>query len=247
MKNFLKNLFRPLFFLKPLFDLIRLPFFVWQLILYRCMSTGWKVDLVDIYPCLSDSIESTPFDPHYFYQAAWLSRELNSRPPSTHVDIGSDVKLIGIISGFFETVFLDYRPLSVQIPGLSCVSGDILSLPFTCSSISSLSCLHVVEHVGLGRYGDSIDPSGCRKALLELQRVMQSGGILYLSVPIGRKRVCFNAHRVFDSQYILSSLPCMKLLSFSVVSDRGQFSYNCSQSDAIDLYYGCGMFVLEKI
>ena len=83
---------------------------------------------------------------------------------------------IGAISGSVPTIFVDYRPLEVRLPGLTCVAGTIEQLPFADVSLRSLSCLHVIEHIGLGRYGDSLDPDGSRKAAVELQRVVAVGG-----------------------------------------------------------------------
>jgi SAM-dependent methyltransferase len=61
----------------------------------------------------------------------------------------------------------------------------------------SLSCLHTIEHLGLGRYGDPLDPEGHLKGLAQLKRLVKPGGRLYLSTPIGPERVEFNAHRIF--------------------------------------------------
>ena len=98
-----------------------------------------------------------------------------------------------------------------DMAGLFTIAGDITRLPFADASIRSLSSLHVIEHIGLGRYGDPIDPSGCFAAMRELSRVLASGGHLYLSTPVGRERVCFNAHRVFAARTILNAVPDLRL------------------------------------
>ena len=200
----------------------------------------------DSYPCLSDWVSSTPYDPHYFYQAAWLARRLAANIPEKHVDIGSDVRMINVLSAFVPTEYLDFRPLNVRLEGLICNAGNLTSLEKDDDSISSLSCLHVVEHVGLGRYGDPIDPDGSRKALSELQRVLSSGGRLYLSLPVGRERVCFNAHRVFDPSTITTLLSKLDLIEFSLIDDMGIFHQYQSLDAGRTQEYGCGMFVFEK-
>ena len=82
--------------------------------------------------------------------------------------------------------------------GLRFVQGDMCRLDgFETGSVDSLSCLHTIEHVGLGRYGDPIDPEGWVVAVRELARILAPGGRLYLGTPIGRERVCFNSERVF--------------------------------------------------
>lgn len=207
---------------------------------------GCKVPLRDTYPCLTDHLSHTPFDSHYFYQAAWLARRLAVDIPEKHVDIGSDVRMINVLSAFVPTEFLDYRPLQARLSGLTCGSGNLVALSQPDGSIRSLSCLHVVEHVGLGRYGDPLDPGGSNKALGELQRVMAPQGRLYLSLPVGRERVCFNAHRVFDPQTIIGTLSGLRLTEFSLVDDDGAYHESVSPDMAAGMEYGCGLFIFER-
>lgn len=243
IKNFARQWLVALLYPRPLVGILYLPRYLLHWFRY---ARRQRIKLLDMYPCLGDWTTHTPFDPHYFYQAAWLARHLASCLPSKHLDIGSDVKLIGVISAFTPTEFMDYRPLNTALLGLECTQGNILHLPFSDGSIGSMSCLHVVEHIGLGRYGDPIDPDGSSKALAELERVVTSGGLLYLSVPVGSERVCFNAHRVFATKSILAMLPNMKLISFSLVGDDGCFQPDCAIEAAEGLDYGCGLFVMKK-
>jgi SAM-dependent methyltransferase len=152
------------------------------------------------------------------------------------------------VSALVPTLFVDYRPLQVRLPGLECIAGDACRLPFSDGSVASLSCLHVIEHIGLGRYGDPIDPEGSAKAARELARVLAPGGRLYLSAPVGRARVCFNAHRVFDPQALPPMFPGLGLrrASFSYVDDAGAFHRGVEPAAAASNAYGCGMYVLVK-
>lgn len=243
VKNFAKQWLKALLYPRPFVGILYLPRYLTHWFRY---ARRQRIQLLDMHPCLGDWTAHTPFDAHYFYQAAWLARRLAAHPPNKHLDIGSDVKLIATISAFMPTEFMDYRPLNAALPGLECTRGNLLALPFTDSSITSISCLHVIEHIGLGRYGDPIDPDGSSNALAELERVVASGGVLYLSVPVGRERVCFNAHRVFAPESILAMLPSMTLVSFSLVRDDGSYLPDCAISAAEGLDYGCGLFVMEK-
>jgi hypothetical protein len=224
--------------------LFYLPRYFWNWHLLSKM--GCRIPLGDTYPCLTDHLPHTPFDPHYFYQAAWLARRLAANIPEKHVDIGSDVRMINVLSAFVPTEFLDYRPLQAELSGLICGSGNLVALSRANESIRSLSCLHVVEHVGLGRYGDPLDPEGSNNALGELQRVLAPMGRLYLSLPVGRERVCFNAHRVFNAQTIILTMSRLRLLEFSLVDDNGAFHESVSPEMAVGLEYGCGLFVFEN-
>jgi SAM-dependent methyltransferase len=236
-----------LFNFSQLIGVFLIPKFILNYIRYsQLASTHENISWADLYPCLTDSVVSTPFDPHYFYQSAWLSRELSKQKPSHHVDVGSDIKLIASVSGFIEMTFVDYRPLPVSLSGLKSVKGDILNLSFANNSISSISCLHVIEHIGLGRYGDPLDPEGSVKAAQELIRVLKSGGYLYLSLPIGKQRVCFNAHRVFLPKNVVEMFSPLELISFSYVNDLRQYYYNSDNLELSDQNYACGMFVFRK-
>ena len=231
---------------RPLIGLLYLPRFFRDLFIYRKASSGETIAWRDLYPSLLDRVIKTPFDPHYFYQGAWLAREVAASGARDHVDIGSSVMTIGVLSGFIRTTFADYRPLQVVLPGLNCQSGDINHLSFEDNSITSLSCMHVIEHIGLGRYGDPLDPDGSIRAAKELQRVLKPGGHLFLSVPVGRERVCFNSHRIFAPDRITVLFSGLKLISFSYVSDDGQFFNGRPTAEAAGNEYACGMYVFKK-
>lgn len=148
----------------------------------------------ELYPCLHDKAETTPIDPTYFYQDTWAAEKIFQNKPCTHVDVGSKVATVGIISKFVPTTMVDIRPLPVTLENLTFKKGSITDLPFEDNSIESLSSLCVVEHIGLGRYGDEIDPLGSEKAISELKRVVASKGHLLISVPVDDKnKIYFNA------------------------------------------------------
>jgi SAM-dependent methyltransferase len=197
-------------------------------------------------PQLHDRKKYTPIDSHYFYMDAWALRRLARDKPAQHVDIGSSVTFVSLLSALIPTLFLDYRPPNVNLEGLHIMRGSILQLPFANECISSLSCLHVAEHIGLGRYGDPLDPLGAEKAAAELRRVLSPGGRLYFSVPVGRPRLCFNAHRVLSVSQTMDFFRELELEEFSAVDDLGRFCefanpLHFSQSD-----YACGLFIFKR-
>ena len=224
----------------------RLPAFFLEWRRYRRLSNESSVALRDLYPCLTDRTESTPFDPHYFFQSAWLARKLACRHVPLHVDAGSSVTMLAVMSAHVPTVFLDYRPLAVSLPDMFPVAGTLSSLPFADQSLASVSSLHVVEHVGLGRYGDPLNARGSRDAMSELVRVVAPGGRLYLSVPVGRERVCFNAQRIFAGRTVIEWAQPLRLLEFALVDDAGAFHPATDLSRAEGLAYGCGLFEFER-
>jgi SAM-dependent methyltransferase len=231
---------------RQLVSIALLPRFLLEWRAYRRRARDQSVRLSDAYPCLTDRSAHTPFDPHYFFQAAWLARRISATRTARHVDVGSSVAMIGVLSALTAVVFVDYRPLRARLPGLASVAANATRLPFADASLDSISSLHVIEHVGLGRYGDPIDPHGSRSAARELARVLRPGGRLFLSVPVGRERVCFNAHRVFAAETIVSLLGGLRLEGFALVDDEGRFTQNAALEAARGLDYGCGLFEFTK-
>jgi len=231
---------------RPIVGLLYLPRFIVHWIKYARTAGAQRIGVLDLHPCLGDWSAHTPFDAHYFYQGAWLARQLSGAKPARHVDVGSSVLTMSVLSAWIDTVFVDYRPLKASLPRLNSVAGDILRLPFADNSLHSLSCLHVIEHIGLGRYGDPIDPQGSAKAAFELQRIVRPGGKLFLSLPIGRERICFNAHRVHAPNSVIGMFGQLKLVEFSYVDDAGQLRERQQPASAKDLQYGCGLFHFEK-
>ncbi len=222
----------------------RFPAFLRQWRAYN--AAGGSLRWNDLRPQLFDATTVTPFDAHYFYQSAWCARKVAQQRPARHVDVASQINMIGPLSAFVETEFIDFRPLETTLPGLSSRAGTILALPFTDRSVSSLSSLHVIEHIGLGRYGDPLDPNGSRDACRELQRVLAAGGDLYLTTPVGRERVDFNAHRVHAPHTILSWFPELTLAGFSMVDDSGRYIDQADPAAASLFEYALGMFHFRR-
>jgi SAM-dependent methyltransferase len=196
----------------------------------------------DAYPQVHDRLGSSPYDQHYFFQDTWAANRIAERRPKRHVDVGSRVDYVAFLTAICEVDFVDIRPLRADIARLNCVGGSLLDLPYPDQSVESLSCLHVAEHVGLGRYGDPLDPAGTRKAATELQRVLRRGGQLLFSLPVGRPRVCFNAHRIHSPRAIVEMFDELCLEEFSGVDDAGNFVRDRRLEELEHGIYACGMF-----
>jgi SAM-dependent methyltransferase len=209
----------------------------------RQESVAWD----DRYECLDDRSAETGFDRHYTYHPAWAARILAETRPESHVDISSIISFSAMVSAFVPIRFYDYRPAQLILPNLECDRADLTALHFADDSISSLSCMHVIEHVGLGRYGDPIDPNGDIKALREIVRVMAPRGNFLIVVPVGRERIQFNAHRVYNHRRFLSYIPNARLVQFSLIPDEGGMIDDPEDGFVDKQAYGCGCYWLRKI
>ena len=218
------------------------PWFLDDLDAYQSLPAAEPLALGDLNPQLHDRTETSPFDGHYFYQDVWAARHVADARPGRHVDVGSRVDYVGFLTSHTNVEFVDIRPLGADMDRLTCVTGSVLDLPYAERSLESVSCLHVAEHIGLGRYGDPLDPLGTIKAAAELQRVVAPGGQLLFALPVGRARVCFNAHRIHSPHDVVAMFPELELVEFSGVDDGVNFARHRSLDDLADANYACGMF-----
>ena len=208
----------------------------------------FRFEWQDRWPCLNDDTTNTTFDAHYIYHTGWAARVLRRSKPQLHVDIASSLYFASILSAFIPVRFYDYRPAPLILPGFTSGRADLLQLPFESDSIESLSCMHVIEHIGLGRYGDPLDYNGDVKAITELKRVVKPGGSLLFVVPIGYPRICFNAHRIFSFQQIREYFSDYSLAEFGLIPDNpfNGMIINPTLEIINSQKYGCGCFWLRK-
>jgi len=211
---------------------------------FRRLNTGAPFTLQGrhILPCLSDRTTTTPVEPTYFIQDTWCARKIAERRPSRHVDIGSSAKAMALIAQFVPVTFVDIRPVEIDVPGFSFLRGSVLALPFADGEIASLSSVCVIEHIGLGRYGDPLDAHGSEKAAAELNRVLALGGDLYVTVPVDVEcRIYFNAHRAFTRDYLLALFPGLALIEEGYIYGRELYPRYDPQGG-----FGTGLFHFRR-
>lgn len=214
---------------------------------YRLLSREEREKPFYLFPKIFDRYPTShTFDKHYVYMDRWAFKNLQVGRPENHVDVGSSIRFLSMASTVTKLKFIDIRPVKIDFDNFECIQGSVLRLPFADNSIESLSCLHVAEHVGLGRYGDPLDPLGTKKACEELSRVLKAQGRLYFALPIGAPAIYFNAHRVHDPLVILEYFSDLRLLGFSAVNDQGNFVGEARLEDYINADYACGMYVFTK-
>lgn len=232
------------------------PMLIKHYLKFNLLNNNDDFKIKSFFPCLNDiNSEGGTTQTHYFHQDLYFASKIFKNNPKNHYDIGSRIDgFIAHLASFRQVNVFDIRNITTKINNINFLQLDFMeSIPKSyLYKAESLSCLHTIEHFGLGRYGDKIDPNGHLQGLENLKNLLNKNGILYFSTPIGDQRIEFNAHRVFSVDYLLSYFKKdFNLLEFSYVDDNGGFFQNVDMSkinikNNFGCTYGCGMFILKK-
>jgi SAM-dependent methyltransferase len=216
-----------------------------------------KMKFGKLYPCVDEyDLESGTASGQYFHQDLLIARRIFEAKPKRHVDIASRVDgFVAHLAVFREVEVFDIRPLTTSARNIIFGQCDVMAdiAPEFLDYCDSISCLHALEHFGLGRYGDHLDPDGHIRGFNNLHRILRSRGTLYLAVPIGPHRIEFNAHRVFGVPELIRMVTArFAIRRFSFVDDAGELHDNVSlMSQDNGCHFGCqfglGILELEKL
>jgi hypothetical protein len=209
---------------------------------------------LELLPCLHDWYEEGgTTKSEYFWQDLLVARMIFAAKPEKHVDIGSRVDgFVAHVASFREIEVFDVRPITTQIPGVTFVQADLMRSVEQFGYCDSVSCLHALEHFGLGRYSDPVDPTGADRGFANMASLLREQGVFYLSVPIGVERVEFNANRVFDPRHIikLAARNSLEAVALTVISRTGRVEQvQLNESSLFDLSsqnYTLGIFSFLK-
>lgn len=216
----------------------------------RFLALGGRI--TDLYPIFDDfRLSAGSASGHYFHQDLLVAQLIHEAAPKRHIDVGSRVDgFVAHVASFRPIEVIDIRPMPAsEHANIRFIQADLNSLGTALQACSdSVSCLHVLEHLGLGRYGDPVDPDAHRRGLSALAGMVAHGGRLYVSSPIGLPRVCFNAHRVFDPGSFPDWLRGqLELERFDFVDDAGALHLKQDHRALPRLDYGCGIYTFRKI
>jgi hypothetical protein len=191
---------------------------------------------------------------HYFYQDLYVAQRIYRNNPDRHIDIGSSISgFVAHVASYRKIEVYDIRPLNHPISNVKFKQFNIMQLPeeeIGCTD--SISCLHALEHFGLGRYGDPISYDGYLSGFLNIHKMLKKNGKFYFSVPLGKQRVEFHAHRVFSLKYLLELIaPHYEIDAFSYIDDNNVFYENAVISNEkiannCGCLFGCAIFELTK-
>jgi SAM-dependent methyltransferase len=207
------------------------------------------------YPILTDYYaQAGSASGHYFHQDLLVASFINQTNPTRHLDIGSRIDgFVAHVASFRKIDVMDVRFLKdIQHKNISFIQADLMNMNNSLDCITdSISCLHAIEHFGLGRYGDKIDPLGHIKGFNNILRMLKPGGTLFISFPISNKNeVHFNAHRVFHPRDIFNwpeAPNSIKLKRFDYVDDLGDLHQDINPKiENINVSFGCGIYTFVK-
>jgi hypothetical protein len=251
LKKTIKKYFQNLFFLRYTREFVNRPGLIRDFLTFKKEASvkNSQISLKNILIIANENTNHTQFDTHYVYHPAWAARIIKRINPDKHIDISSILSFSTQLSAFIPTDFFDYRPANLNLSNLNSQKANLCCLHFENNSVKSLSCMHTVEHIGLGRYGDEIDFEGDLKAINELQRVLAYDGNLLFVVPVGKPVIQFNAHRVYSYQNIIEMFNQLNLVEFSLIPDNAineGIINNADPKIVESQNYGCGCFWFTK-
>lgn len=234
--------------LKKLISLIYLPKFIIDYVKFISISKKF----VSINPVLTDFFENAGnAKGHYFHQDLLVSQFIFKDNPINHLDIASRIDgFVAHVAAFRKIEVSDIRNLNNKIDNIQFTQIDFMSNFSNIKKYQSISCLHAIEHFGLGRYNDQIDVNGHLKGFLNITNLLEESGKLYISFPISNyPRTEFNAHRVFHPNDIFNWNGCekLKLLRFDYVNDEGDLIKNTNTNEVNNMNYACGIYTFIKI
>jgi hypothetical protein len=208
------------------------------------------------YPCLPDRYQASGVaSGDYFHQDLLVAQIVYRNRPARHVDVGSRVDgFVAHVAVFCPVEVYDIRELATSAANITFKQRDIMEeRPDLDGCTDSLSCLHTLEHFGLGRYGDPLDYDGYKKGWESLYRMVRPGGKFYFSTPIGPQRIEFDAHRVFSVPFLVEMMKGKyRIDSFAYVTDGGELVREADPEgpeakNSFGCKYGCGIFELTKL
>ncbi len=205
-----------------------------------------------MWPVINNKYEYAGTLGNYFLQDLWAARQVIRSGIKEHFDIGSrlDYFIAHLLAADIDVTMIDVREFPGEIENLHTIVDDATSLRQVADdSIESMSALCSLEHFGLGRYGDPIDPEACFKCFSNIQKKLKSGGRFYLSLPVGKERVEFNAHRVFYASTVIDCFHELQLQEFSCACE-GKVEYHVDihkyDQDTHNGEYRYGLFSFVK-
>ena len=190
----------------------------------QLFNDNFKLEIFEEYLKKADNREEFYYGP----TDTWLYKALEKYPIE-----GKDICIIGSANPWYEAIAISFGVGSCTVIEYSkreSFHDKITYLqPHEISKGNFDACFSIssVEHDGLGRYGDPLDPDGDLKAMKNLKNFLKKDALVYFSVPIGLDKVVFNVHRVYGEKRIPKILTGWKTVDrFGFFSDSYTNNFN---------------------
>jgi hypothetical protein len=233
----------------PLKSLAALNGITWyfpDLIRFKRNAKGTAVKLQPVFDDKKSASGSA--DGHYFWQDMICARWIFEDSPPSHLDVGSRIDgFIAHLLTFMSVQQIDVRKNPLQIDRLTTVIADLTQdFRESDTKFSSVSSLHSLEHFGLGRYGDTINPRGHELGLTNLASYVSPGGFLYVSYPVGEDVVEFNSQRLLPADWAIKHLTGFSLIQYVNIPWRGKPVFGIGQPNNEEFRIGSAILLKLK-
>jgi SAM-dependent methyltransferase len=138
---------------------------------------------------------------------------------------------IALASRGFRVVGLDFNPYPHSHPNLRAVRGDAMRCPFAAGTFAAVLAISVIEHIGIGHYGDPLAPAGDEVTIQEIARILRPGGLALITVPFGQS-MTNELQRVYDPPGLTELLKPLTLVHVEHAWSRAGLWMPCSEGEA---------------
>ena len=116
------------------------------------------------------------------------------------------VAVIGSLTPWIESILLNFNNIvttvEYNVPSVEYNNLNAISYWDFQKSTNVYDCIITyssIEHSGLGRYGDPLDPDGDIKTMQDIHKNLISNGTLIWGAPAGHDAIVWNAHRIYGN------------------------------------------------
>lgn len=123
---------------------------------------------------------------------------------------GKTIAVVGSQTPWLEAILINHGASSVttieynvprsEHPSIKTDSFEVFSIGKEMYDL--IVSFSSIEHSGLGRYGDLLDPDGDLKTMRTMRNHLSRDGILLWGAPVGRDVLVWNAHRIYGKSRI---------------------------------------------
>lgn len=125
----------------------------------------------------------------------------------------------------------DVNPYPDAHPNFRGVRGDAMRMPFGTGTFAAVLAISVVEHIGIGHYGDPLAETGDLAVIREIARVLAPGGRAMITVPFGRARTD-DFQRVYDPPRLRGLLVPLTVTRIEYAWSREGLWTPCTEAEA---------------